>query len=555
LVPRLTSTIFPQLPRRAMPMFRGALVAGIAVTLVLGSLRLFPVALVVAALLVPLLVLLYLYDVDVYQDAPLSVVALTMVAGAAGGVATGRLAEAVSPAGAAFLVEQGSRNALLRGLLIPLLGTAVMLVGPLLLIFFRRFEDILDGATFGAASAVAFVGAQVLTQSGSVIGGELRPAGVRSAWLPRIAELAVAAPVLSAAAIGAAAGAIWLRYRAPLAHRRTQGAAAQPLVVVTAAALLIAGAALGQLFFDGLASLAIVAALAVVGLLWLRTILHVGLLEEAFELDPGRDIACANCGAKTPRHGFCLHCGISQRALPKRQEDGRAGTPRPTGDSPRYRTGAAPARLRTAAFSALFATMLAAGAGAGVAAARASGFVGGGRTCSESAPCASPSSAPRRTQGVTWRSRLGVSFEYDELLWKVVSKEPDEVRLRLGGQGWLVAVARRVPDASDLLDGLVSGLRGEMSDLVPNGPHRRILGPNIGYTPGVGAAYCGTIFNAQGGHVRVDVLVMAASSGGVSAAVAVVSDDCDKWPIQSRPRMLSEADSLVNTFSWASVRG
>ena len=50
-----------------------------------SSIGAFPVALVGAAVLVPALVLIYVYSVDVYEDTPLPVIALTMVWGAAFG--------------------------------------------------------------------------------------------------------------------------------------------------------------------------------------------------------------------------------------------------------------------------------------------------------------------------------------------------------------------------------------------------------------------------------------------------------------------------------------
>jgi len=62
---------------------------------------------------------------------------------------------------------------------VPLLSVALMLVGPLVLLPYRRFNDVLDGASFGATSAVAFVGAQVVAQSIDLFGAGLRPAATR----------------------------------------------------------------------------------------------------------------------------------------------------------------------------------------------------------------------------------------------------------------------------------------------------------------------------------------------------------------------------------------
>ena len=59
-------------------------------------------------------------------------------------------------------------------------------------------------------------------------------------------------------------------------------------------------------------------ALAAVALVWLRRTLHVGLLEEAFEIEIGDEITCGNGGKSPRRHTFCGNCGIALHALPKR---------------------------------------------------------------------------------------------------------------------------------------------------------------------------------------------------------------------------------------------
>ena len=79
-------------------------------------------------------------------------------------------------------------------------------------------------------------------------------------------------------------------------------------------------------------------ALAAVALLWLRRVLHLGLLEEAFEIEIGDEVVCANCGQPTRRHTFCGNCGISLHALPKRpREAATMSGPAdpPTGGEPR----------------------------------------------------------------------------------------------------------------------------------------------------------------------------------------------------------------------------
>lgn len=74
---------------------------------------------------------------------------------------------------------------------------------------------------------------------------------------------------------------------------------------------------MGQLLLSVLVSLIWLGLLAVIALLWLRAVIHLGLLEEASEREIGPDVVCANCGRATPSHTFCGWCGVSLRAAPK----------------------------------------------------------------------------------------------------------------------------------------------------------------------------------------------------------------------------------------------
>lgn len=329
--PRLVSTIFPQLPRASMRGFRVALAAGVVVVVVLAAFRLFPAALVAAAVLVPLLTLLYVVDVDVYEDEPLRVMALTAAWGAICGIGVGLLARAATPSGADLLTRSAGSAVVVQGILLPLLGVGLMLVGPLVLLRYRRFNDVLDGVTFGSLCAAAFAGAEVITYGVSLFGGGLRPVGETGPWILRLLTIAVATPVLTMASIGAAAGALWLRYRAPVRDRAALGALGSPAVaIVAAAAAIVLGASL-QPLLPTVLWLAALLALDVVVLLWLRRAIHLGLLEEASEIEIGPPLTCANCGAQTPRHTFCINCGVSLQALPK----ARPSAPPPAvGDEP-----------------------------------------------------------------------------------------------------------------------------------------------------------------------------------------------------------------------------
>ncbi len=299
--------------------FRVALGIGVATMLALALLGLFPLAVVAGAVLVPVVTLLYLVDVDVYEGEPLLVIVLTLAWGMGSGVLVGILGRSWASPGAALLGGSRTHLALVRGVALPLIGLSLALTGPLLLLARPRYNDVLDGATFGATSGAAMAGAAVLTQASPMFSAGLRPLGDVAAWVIRVLELGVILPVLSMAAVGMAAAPFWLRWRAPVHDRTALGLLGQPWAGLLAAALLVVGAALEQSYLHpaSVISLVILAILAAAALLYLRQIIHVGLLEEAAELPIGPAIICPNCGARTPHHSFCANCGVALRALPK----------------------------------------------------------------------------------------------------------------------------------------------------------------------------------------------------------------------------------------------
>jgi hypothetical protein len=311
------STLLPQLPRADLDAFRIAFGGGCIALLVMVALGAYPVALVGAAVLVPALVLMYVYSVDIYEDTPLIGIGATMVWGAVWGVLFGIATAAIAGTGARFGGNH-LREDLILGVVVPLGATAVMIVGPLFLMRDRKFNDVVDGATFGVGSAVAFVGAQVIAGSIDLFtGGGLTPVGEPLAWVARIAVIGIAQPVVAAGAIGSAVGAFWLRYRAPIRDRAALGAAGRPGVAVVLAAALLVASALVTYIPNQVLAVAAQLVLAALSLVWLRRTLHLGLLEEAFEIEIGDVITCANCGKPTRRHTFCSECGIALHALPK----------------------------------------------------------------------------------------------------------------------------------------------------------------------------------------------------------------------------------------------
>ena len=114
-----------------------------------------------------------------YEDEPRIVIGATMAWGAVMGVLASHRRPPPAARRPPFMALTFRRSSL-AGVVVPLVAGLLMLAGPLLLLRWRRFNDVLDGATFGSASAVAFVGAKLLGRL--CLDVERRPA---ARWRPR----------------------------------------------------------------------------------------------------------------------------------------------------------------------------------------------------------------------------------------------------------------------------------------------------------------------------------------------------------------------------------
>jgi hypothetical protein len=538
-VPWVVTTLFPQLPRASLAGFRTVLAVGAAAVTALTVLRLFPLALIGAALLMPILVGLYLRDVDVYEDEPPLVLAVTAGWGVLVGVGTGLLAQALAPAGAELFARPADRLALVRVVLIPALGALLAIAGPLLLLRSPKFNDVLDGATFGATAAVAVASAQVLTSAVAFLPGGVRPAGESGPWILLLATVGVAWPALMSAAVGTATAAFWQRFCAPVRDRRALGAVGRPdVATVVAVALVVAGAAARRWLDEGPA-LAAVAVLAAGALVLLRRAVHLGLLQEAAEAPIGPAIRCANCGASTPSHSFCISCGISLRALPK-------------SPGPARQRGERGARFGLRGLLVRFAVALGVFLGVGYGSVLAAEPPAAKPRCPKGKPCGAPPQLPREHVELrTWTSsRLGISLDYDGSRWALDASGEGSLRLRArdfdaslllrGGQPGMRSARR-------LAAGLVDDLRGSASLTRDRRPEHQILSPGLGFRPGIALPYSGNTKTPQGPNDRVTVAALAATGPRAAVAVAVVTSETDPG---RRGRTLGRADSVLKSLTW-----
>ena len=342
--PSIVTTLFPHLPHRHRFPFQVAFGVTAAALLTLGLLRWTGPSIALAALAVPLMYLLQLYEVEVYEDEPLLIIGVTVAVGA---VLGGIWAHFTGSEVTHILLQNSTLGTtagrlLEGGVLLPLGSQVLMLAGGLALYFRRRYDEALDGFTFGVAGALGFTAASTIVN----LWPELNQGFVSSAQqtdsVLETLQRGLLTPFINASLAGLICGALWLR-RGPTRslpyHPRSasaegksetwgsQGPSQQrpyhqlvvglvPAIVVVVAIRVLLGLE-SVVYIDALTSAAACSAAAILLLVWVRFALHYTLLTEAVEVPIGPEGPCSHCHRIVPRMAFCPYCGIATRSTPK----------------------------------------------------------------------------------------------------------------------------------------------------------------------------------------------------------------------------------------------
>ncbi|HEU4947491.1 MAG TPA: PrsW family glutamic-type intramembrane protease [Kribbella sp.] len=332
---RLVSTIMPQGAGRQPYTYKVALGIALALTVLTAGLGALPVAIMIAAFAVPIVYILYLYDVNLWEDEPVPVVAAAfVVTGVLAAVFTWLWSQRIG-----LSIELTGENAsgpvgrdlLILVLLVPVVSELIRQVGPLYLASRPRYDDLMDGLTFGVVSGVGFACFETLVLHWSWIsGGFASPGSSTATWVSVVLLQGFVKPLIYGTATGLAVAefsGLGERYDGFTA--RWVAGLLQAMLVN---ALFQGGVYL--LSFVGGRSSAVGAILGVVwGLVLLgaliilvRTVLHKGLLEAALESAArggsnhasGELAFCSRCEMPLlPHSDFCSACGNSVRAVPK----------------------------------------------------------------------------------------------------------------------------------------------------------------------------------------------------------------------------------------------
>jgi hypothetical protein len=329
----LVTSLMPLASGTAPQTYRWALGLGVLIPVVAGALGYLAFAFVAAAVVVPAIYVVYMYDVNEWEDQPVGVVLGAIGAAAALGVGftflwhAGLLDSNISSIdfdGHGSGVRWSSLLVLV--LLVPVVGELLKQVGPLVLAGRPQFDDMIDGLTFGVAAGAAYAAAETIVVNRGLFGsfGQIDSPNA-GFWVSLVLSAAVVKPIVYGAATGIA-----------VASYSGLGAGYDGFKPGYFRGL--AEALIANVLFQG--GLFIAARLegtkgAVVGLVWgalvaaalvvrLRYLLHFAVLEAALEAasigadlkDTAKGTAyCPSCEMPLV-HGanFCVACGTSVRA-------------------------------------------------------------------------------------------------------------------------------------------------------------------------------------------------------------------------------------------------
>jgi hypothetical protein len=177
--------------------------------------------------------------------------------------------------------------------------------------------------------------------------------------------------------------------------------------------------------------------------------------------------------------------------------------------------------------------------------------------CAFGQPCPPPQGAPRALRGTVWKSSAGPQVEYDADTWSPASKKGDSIIFEgVNIDGLLYVITSKSTDYRSLYRDELGSLKDKFNLVESHSAARTLLGPNVGYQPGIGADFCGNVTSDQGGTIPVDTIAMAASKDGVSAFFALVTTDCSKTNNDQKTPFYADdlraGDTLLNTFRWPS---
>lgn len=333
----LISTIMPRGAGQRPQTYRIALGIGMIVALLAAIFGALPVALLVAAFTIPVVYIVYLYDVNLWEDEPVLVTVVaflvTGILALAFTIGWLQLRPTVSQApsfGGGTATGPAVSGFLLVAIAVPIIGQILTQLGPVYLASRPKFDDLMDGLTFGVISGVAYSTADTLVRHSGALFGGLGNHQDPATWVALIFLEGFVKPLIMGTAAGIAAAEFSGLGRGydGFTPRYFRGFAEAVLANIAYAA----GAYLFS-FLPGSQGviLTLLWGLLILGVLILRirNVLHVGLMEAALEAAARSDASVGTAGelefcvaCEMPLvsgAAFCNNCGTAVRTGPRTQ--------------------------------------------------------------------------------------------------------------------------------------------------------------------------------------------------------------------------------------------
>lgn len=337
----LVSTIMPRGAGTHPQTYRLALTIALTAALVAAIFGALPIAVLIAAFAVPVVYIVYMYDVNQWEDQPIPVTAMAFVL--TGVLAAGflillkslGLLAAPTPATEVGAVSVGGPTVagfLVWALLIPVVGELIRQIGPVLLASRPAFDDLMDGLTFGIISGVAFSTADTLVRHWSALTGGFVGANDPGTWASLIFLEGFVKPLL----IGTASGIACAEFSGlgegydGFTGRYVRGLAEAIVANIAYAGGLYLLGHLGNPTLRVMLQLGWALLILAVLIIRVRNVLHHGLMEASLEASARQGIGgqagvgagglqfCPSCEMPLlANSAFCTACGAAVRARAK----------------------------------------------------------------------------------------------------------------------------------------------------------------------------------------------------------------------------------------------
>lgn len=340
----LVSTIMPRGANSRPGTYRVAFTITLVGALLAAIFGALPIAVMLAAFAIPIIYIVYLYDVNLWEDEPIAVTVMAFVLTAVlGALWTVAWLAMRGPAIAVGLPDGGGASPpllgfLLTAILVPIVGEIIRQIGPVYLASRPKFDDLMDGLTFGIISGVGYATADTLVKQWGLLTSGFVGSQDAATWASLIFLEGFVKPLVMGTATGIACAefsGLGEGYDGftPRYYRGVAEAIGYNILYSAGTYLFsfLGNPVLG-FFISILWGLLILAVL----IIRVRSALHHGLMEAVLEhkaraagVGPTGQLSfCAACEMPLlPDAAFCSACGQATRTAAKTKVAAMAGTP------------------------------------------------------------------------------------------------------------------------------------------------------------------------------------------------------------------------------------